>query len=183
MGQRTMLYVVETLRDQRTGRKTGYKFSSRYYQWGIGRTMPLNILGGVLAAYNGGYSDGIHAEHIIPESKGSTMESAPTWKMLKDRLGWENNNGAVVVQLDNTFNPKTWERTNKINISFMIGSEDAYGTKWKTGDELTLKEWLKIVGDLNFMNHKTREFFRQSCEMLKDFGDFKINYGFAKSGF
>lgn len=176
-----MLVVVEKVRDERTGKKVGYKFASRFYQWGIGRTMPLNVLGGVLAAYNGGFYDGIHLENILPECKNvSVGESAPNWKEIKNRVcDWTNNNGAIIVQLDNTFDPKTWERTHKLNISFMIGSEDAYDTKWKTGDELTLKEWLMLKCNLRFMGRDVRAFFRHACETLNSFSNFDVKYGFV----
>lgn len=183
MGQRTMLYIVEKVRDERTNKKLGYKFCGRYYQWGIGRTMPLNILGGILAAYNGGFYDGIHAEHICPETgveAAPVYKTAYSWANIKSHMEHQsNNNGAIVVQIDNQQNPKTWERNHVINVSFMIGGEDAYDTPHKAGDMISLREWALLGINRCYVDHFTRKYFRDSISFLKSVGlGIELNFKF-----
>lgn len=175
-----MLYIVEKIRNERTGEMNGYEFYGRYYQWGIGRTMPLNILGGVLSAYDGGFTDGIHARHIFNECRtAETVHKPVSWKEIVDEMNrTHNNNGAIVVQIDNQFNRETWERKHIINISFMIGSEEATDTRRKIGDEISLKEWLQFRVN-RYMDSATRRFFRQSIHYLTTHGfDLELNFKF-----
>lgn len=180
MGQRTMLYIVEKIRDKRTDEVTGYKFYGRHYQWGIGRTMPLNILGGVLSAYDGGFNNGIHAKHIFQECLTTeTIRKPVSWAQIVGEMnGYHNNNGAIVVQLDNQFNHETWERKHIINISFMIGPEEADGTTHEIGDEISLKEWLQFPVN-RYMNSVARRFFRQAIRYLTTQGfELEVNFKF-----
>ncbi len=181
MGQRTELFVVEKVRDERTNRKKGYRTCARFYQWGIGRTMPFHILAGVLAAYQGGYNYGVHIGDICPETGAKKDDGIATvslpWAYFVDKIscGW-NNNGAIVVQIDNLHNKWHGVRQTVINVSFMLGPEDARKIGKESGERIPLKEWIKI--NLPYMNRATRRFFREGIACLTGLGSIEVNFKF-----
>lgn len=181
MGQRTELFVVEKLRDKQ-GRKIGYNVYSRRYQWGIGRTMPLHILAGVLAAYQGGYYHGIHIKDILPEVNAwcghdRVIPESISWERLVNDIdrAW-NNNGAIVVQIDNQRDKSGYECRPVINISFMLGPEDAGTIGKEAGAQISRKEWAQL--NSHYMDSDTREFFRRSIKYVSELGPIKVNFKF-----
>ncbi len=178
MGQRTELFVVEKLRDEQ-GRKIGYNVYLRYYQWGIGRTMPLHILAGVLAAYQGGYYEGIHIGDILPEARtcDRVIPESVSWERLAGGMdsSW-NNNGAIVVQIDNQRDKSRYECRPVINISFMLGPEDAGTIGKEAGEQITCKEWIQL--NRHYMDSDTCEFFRRSIKYVSELGPIEVNFKF-----
>lgn len=183
MGQRTKLFVVEKVRDGRTNLKNGYRICSRFYQWGIGRNMPFHILAGVLAAYQGGFGYGVHIGDICPEAgvKDDVVptESLPWAHFVDSTLRDWNNNGAIVVQIDNLHHKYHGICRTVINVSFMLGPEDAKKIGKKSGELISLKEWVKI--NLPYMNRATRRFLREAIVYLTGLASIEVNFKFDEA--
>jgi len=87
-----------------------------------------------------------------------------------------NNNGAIVVQIDNQRDKSGYGCRPVINISFMLGPEDAGTIGKKAGAQISRKEWVQLNRD--YMDSDTREFFRRSIKYVSELGPIKVNFKF-----
>ena len=162
MGQRTHLVIVA---DDQV--KNKQRVSIFYNHWGIGRIMPMSLMtlipqvkwgydtytGKDFLEYSSlnylhlGYSferklNYTNGVRVTKNKEDNAPKNFEDWKYAMKAgeymRNFNNNNGCLFVFITHSKNAD-YDYSTKIEIAWMIGSEDAYRPEWKSEDGYSIK--------------------------------------------